>query len=94
MLRENIIRPSTSPWNSPIWVVPKQIDAAGIQKWRIVVDYRKLNAKTIDDKFPIPNITDILDKLGTPPQDSTRFLWRKMIFKRQRFLQKTVTMNT
>lgn len=64
MLDDNIIRPSTSPWNSPIWVVPKKIDAAGIQKWRIVVDYRKLNAKTIDDKFPIPNITDILDKLG------------------------------
>lgn len=64
MLKENIIQPSTSPWNSPIWVVPKKIDAAGTQKWRIVVDYRKLNAKTIDDKFPIPNITDILDKLG------------------------------
>lgn len=34
------------------------------KKWRIVVDFRKLNAKTISDKFPIPNITDILDKLG------------------------------
>jgi hypothetical protein len=29
-----------------------------------VVDFRKLNAKTIDDKYPIPNINDILDKLG------------------------------
>lgn len=64
MLTEGIIRPSNSPWNSPIWVVPKKRDASGQQKWRIVVDYRKLNAKTVDDKFPIPNITDILDKLG------------------------------
>lgn len=64
MLKEGIIRPSSSPWNSPIWVVPKKIDASGQQKWRIVVDYRKVNAKTVDDKFPIPNISDILDKLG------------------------------
>lgn len=64
MLREGIIRPSNSPWNSPVWVVPKKLDATGQQKWRIVIDYRKLNTKTVDDKFPIPNITDILDKLG------------------------------
>ena len=38
--------------------------AGGIRKWRIVVDYRKLNEKTIDDRFPIPNIEEILDKLG------------------------------
>lgn len=29
-----------------------------------MVDYRKLNEKTIDDKYPLPNITDVLDKLG------------------------------
>lgn len=30
----------------------------------MVIDYRKVNDKTVDDKYPIPNITDILDKLG------------------------------
>ena len=30
----------------------------------MVIDYKKLNAKTIDGKFPIPNITEVLDKLG------------------------------
>ena len=64
MLEQNIIRPSDSAWSSPIWVVPKKIDASGKQKWRLVVDFRKLNDKTIDDKYPIPNITDVLDKLG------------------------------
>lgn len=64
MLAQRIIRPSHSPWSSPIWVVPKKADASGKQKWRIVVDYRKLNDKTINDKYPIPNITSLLDKLG------------------------------
>lgn len=64
MLDQNIIRPSTSPWSSPVWVVPKKPDASGKRKWRLVIDYRKVNEKTIDDRYPMPNITDILDKLG------------------------------
>lgn len=64
MLEQGIIRPSTSPWVSPIWIVPKKVDASGQRKWRLVIDYRKLNLKTIDDRYPIPNITEILDKLG------------------------------
>lgn len=64
MLEQGIIRPSESAWSSPIWVVPKKVDASGKQKWRVVIDFRKLNEKTIDDKYPIPNINDVLDKLG------------------------------
>lgn len=64
MLDQNIIRPSDSAWSSPIWIVPKKADASGRIKWRLVVDFRKVNEKTIDDKYPIPNITDVLDKLG------------------------------
>lgn len=64
MLEQGIIRPSESAWSSPIWIVPKKADASGKVKWRLVVDFRKLNEKTIDDKYPIPNINDVLDKLG------------------------------
>lgn len=64
MLAEGIIQHSISPWTSPIWIVPKKSDASKKQKWRIVIDYRKLNDKTIDDKYPIPNIEEILDRLG------------------------------
>lgn len=64
MLQQKIIQPSESPWSSPIWIVPKKLDASGQQKWRLVVDYRKLNEKTISDRYPIPNISDVLDKLG------------------------------
>lgn len=64
MLEQGIVRHSSSPWSSPVWVVPKKLDASGQRKWRLVIDYRKLNEKTLDDRYPIPNITDILDKLG------------------------------
>uniref|UniRef100_A0AAG5CRQ8 RNA-directed DNA polymerase n=1 Tax=Anopheles atroparvus TaxID=41427 RepID=A0AAG5CRQ8_ANOAO len=64
LLEQGIIRPSNSPWSSPIWIVPKKSDSSGERKWRLVIDYRKLNIKTISDRYPIPNITEILDKLG------------------------------
>lgn len=64
MLEQGIIQHSSSPWTSPVWIVPKKLDSSGQKKWRLVIDYRKLNEKTIDDRYPIPNITDILDKLG------------------------------
>lgn len=64
MLNNNIIKPSSSPWSNPVWIVPKKADASGKKKWRMVIDYRKINEKTIDDRYPLPNITDILDKLG------------------------------
>lgn len=64
MLKQGIIQHSTSPYNSPIWVVPKKVDSSGEQKWRLVNDYRPLNEQTIDDKHPIPNVQGIFDKLG------------------------------
>lgn len=64
MLENGIICNSTSPYSSPIWVVPKKPDASGKRKIRVVIDYRKLNEKTVNDKFPIPQIEEILDSLG------------------------------
>lgn len=64
MLENKIIRESNSPYNSPLWIVPKKIDNSGLKKWRLVIDYRKLNEHTVDDKFPIPNLNSLLDKLG------------------------------
>jgi len=45
LLQEGTIEESSSPWNSPILVVPKRIDASGQQKFRLVVDYKGLNEK-------------------------------------------------
>ncbi|XP_046143423.1 uncharacterized protein LOC123988229 [Osmia bicornis bicornis] len=64
LLSQGIIRPSTSPYNSPLWIVPKKPDADGNKRWRMVIDFRALNEKTTGDKFPLPNIPEILDKVG------------------------------
>jgi len=64
LLQEGIIEESISPWNSLVLVIPKKLDASGQQKFRLVVDYRKLNEKTIGNAYTLPDITEILDQLG------------------------------
>lgn len=64
LLEDGIIRPSRSPYNSPVWVVPKKEDASGEKKYRMVIDYRKLNSITISDTYPIPEINEVLANLG------------------------------
>ena len=59
MLHQGIIRPSTSPWSSPITLVKKPDDST-----RFCVDYRKLNAVTVSDSYPLALISDILDQIG------------------------------
>ena len=61
---DNIIAPSKSPWNAPLLVVPKKPDENGVVKYRVCVDFRKLNQISTGDAYPLPNITEILDQLG------------------------------
>ena len=61
MLSKGIIEKSDSPYNVPVWVVLKKLDASGKRKWRIVIDFRKL----IDqDAYPLLNSDEIVDNLG------------------------------
>jgi hypothetical protein len=64
MLEDEVIQPSQSARNFPILIVPKKLDESGKRKWRICVDFWKLNDITGGDSFPLPNIQNILDKLG------------------------------
>lgn len=53
MLMDGTIRPSSSPWSSPIHLVPKKSE-----DWRLVGDYRLLNNKTKKDSYPLPYLSD------------------------------------
>jgi hypothetical protein len=64
LLGEGIIAKSDSPWNSPFLVLPKKVDPDGKRKWRLVVDFCKLNEKTVGDAYPLPDIAEVLDHLG------------------------------
>lgn len=53
---------SPSPYSPLIWMVARKAYASGKTKLRLVVDYRPLNEVTIDEKYQIPNIDEILDR--------------------------------
>jgi hypothetical protein len=53
MLRDKIIRHITSPWNSPIILIKKKENVSNNDKWRLVVDFKKLNAVTLGDLYPL-----------------------------------------
>ena len=58
MLQLCVVRPSHSPWSSPIVMVRKKDGS-----WRFCVNFRKLNAVTHRDTYPLPRIDATLDTL-------------------------------
>ncbi len=58
MLKNDIIRPSSSPYGSPILLVKKKDS-----DYRFCVDYRKLNENTVKDRYPLPRIDETIDSL-------------------------------
>ena len=66
MEAQGVIQPSISLWASPIVLVPKKDGST-----KFCVDYRRLNAITRKDVYPLPRIDDILDTLGQSEYFST-----------------------
>lgn len=65
MRNNKILSPSVSEYNSPILLVSKKpLPGQNEKRYRFVVDYRLLNKKLLSDKFPLPRVDDILDRLG------------------------------
>ena len=68
---------SDSAWVSPVQVVPKKggtivirtennilLPSRTVTRWRICIDYRKLNKATRKDHFPLPFLDQMLDRLA------------------------------
>ena len=63
-LTDGVIEPSQSEYSSQVVVVKKKDGSP-----RVCIDYRKLNKKILKDRYPLPVIEDLLDKL----QEATIF---------------------
>ena len=69
-LKSGLLEPISSPWAAPVLLVRK---ASG--KWRLVCDYRKLNAVTISNQYPLPDIDGLIDTMAASKIFSTADLF-------------------
>jgi len=58
LLKKGYIRPNTSPWGAPVLFVKKK---DGIL--RLCIDYQELNKITVKNRYPLPRIDDLFDRL-------------------------------
>lgn len=58
LIEKGFIRPSKSPWGAPVLFAPKP--GGGL---RLCIDYRGLNALSVKNRYPLPRIDELLDRL-------------------------------
>ena len=58
LLDKGFIRPSTSPWGTPVLFAKKRDKTL-----RLCIDYMQLNKVTIKNWYPLPRIDDLFDQL-------------------------------
>ena len=77
LLESGIISPSSSPYNSPLWIVPKKADQNGNKRWRLVIDFRALSEKTIGDflvTFSVFDLTSGFHQIPMDPRDKNKLI--------------------
>lgn len=59
LLEQKFISPSSSPYGAPILFVKKK----GETRRRMCIDYRDINNQTIKNRYPLPRITELIERL-------------------------------
>ena len=59
MLENDIIKPCSSSWSSPVLLVPKKDES-----FRFYTDFRQINDVTVKDAYLIPRVDDTMAALG------------------------------
>ena len=60
MLEHGVIQPSDSPYGAPVLFVPKKDGSL-----RLCIDYHWLNKETVKNKYPLPLLKELFDRLGS-----------------------------
>ena len=63
MLENKLIRPSYSPWCSPVLLAKKKL-LDGTVKYRFCVDLKKVNSVTAKDSYSLPRISETVDAIS------------------------------
>lgn len=63
--KQGIVKPSKSPWNFQLIVISKKKRLNEPINHRIYIDSRKLNANNIVDAYPLQQVENILNQLGS-----------------------------
>ena len=71
LILNGTLEPSDSNYSSPAFLREKTPDSKGRKRYRMVVDFKLLNAKTQAFNYPMPNILDVIDHVGGSTYFST-----------------------
>uniref|UniRef100_A0A9J8CV35 Gypsy retrotransposon integrase-like protein 1 n=1 Tax=Cyprinus carpio carpio TaxID=630221 RepID=A0A9J8CV35_CYPCA len=90
MLEHNIAEPTCSAWSSPCLLVEKHDGS-----FRFCTDFRKVNAITKPDSFPLPRLDDCIDQVGSASfvskLDLLKGYWQVPLSQRAREISAFVT---
>lgn len=63
LLERGLIQPSASPYGAPVLFAKKKLDDGTWGGLRMCIDYRALNKVTVKNRYPLPRVDELLDRL-------------------------------